>query len=481
MRFTTLLAFLSTLTLALAICTTIVFVDTDLDVWLVFVSLCCISLSGSLGGHRNQLSMRTLFFIGVLLFGCVGALLTNSDRYPGTLVGSARQLVLLTVSVQVIWLITRRSFDNGGRDSHRDSQRPRLSPNDSTMLPVLILIPATGAAYLTAGTSSIQSQLSSVMAVTCIVYAAMSVRNLRSRSVAKNLIIGIVIGASAVYILFIFAGGGRLNVLSLIFAVVWTTFPPSRFGTRNIVILVMLIGLPSAGSIEQTRNSDVSFTAIGGEDIVDGLDSVVSPLRVFGQILDEDERIDHGSASVVFSRPQSLGRTFLVPIVSTVPRSVWPSKPVGFGRLLVQRYSPGLAATSPGASWAGLYLGEWVYGFGTFFGVAIGSVVVGYGIKFLDKSGRSFENRTDRRSVALYTAYVLLAVNMPDYVWAGFFTFAVRGMYAALSVLLLFRIARLGRGRSGEPGRAKPKSSGSAACGVAAVDGRVPHREARLH
>ena len=239
------------------------------------------------------------------------------------------------------------------------------------------------------------------------------------------------------------------------YALVWAGPGPSKLGRRNVCLVLMLVGLPLGASIEQQRYHGFSVANLEFESTSDGLTSVVDPLRILGLIVEDGSSGTTAHLGPVSARSQSLGRTFLVPVVATVPRSIWSDKPSGLGRILVEELDPSLAASVPNQSWAASYLGEWIYNFGPVIGLLFGSALTGRVIKRMDELMVAASKGPHRRSLAFTSACVILAVNMPTYYWGGFHTFATRGGYSALAVLALWKSEEIAIGRRD---RSRPRS-----------------------
>jgi hypothetical protein len=266
--------------------------------------------------------------------------------------------------------------------------------------------------------------------------------------------IGIVGMAFVVYAAVIFQGFGRLTLGVLGLAL--TMAATHRFRGRLIKACLLSVTMPVLIWLATAR---VRFTAELNPDqnsAVTGFESVVSPLRVFGTLLDWSSR---GVLSPAW------GETFWAAAVAPVPRILWDDKPVGFGAELVPLLVPQLLGT--GHSEAALFHGEWVYNFGL-LGVIAMIPIVGLGLNWLD--ARFLRRRAgvirSRRELLILVMLVVAAAGMADLVWAGTFTYVARsGFRLALLVVLLvlftdYRNRRPRRAGSsaavGRPRRASP-------------------------
>ncbi|MDW5330624.1 hypothetical protein [Plantactinospora sp. KLBMP9567] len=257
---------------------------------------------------------------------------------------------------------------------------------------------------------------------------------------------------------------GRLMLGSLGFALLIVI--ARRMRTRLVKALVIPASVPILLMMANMRMDAVRANHPGVQVTGTGLESVASPLEVFGTLL------DHNDAGLL---AHAWGHTFWAAVVSLIPRAVWPTKPPGFGAELVPILHPELV--NSGHSDAALFQGEWLYNFGL-IGLVLMVPIVGFAVRAADLflARASARPLMGRHALLAYAAAVIVAAGLPDLAW-GTFTFTVRaGMRLAVLVVVWFLITdrRIGwpgptlpldtsGRRSPTPGRIRPTVAGSSA------------------
>jgi hypothetical protein len=212
------------------------------------------------------------------------------------------------------------------------------------------------------------------------------------------------------YYSLIFTGAGRLIVATLglgIIAVLCRTYR-GRF-LKGMVLIAALPALLYAGLI---RSKAPTSSAVAQN----GFDSIVTPLSYFGKLIALNTsgqlRLGHGS-------------TFVATAVAFVPRTLWASKPIGFGAVLTQIFAPGLVSAHE--SLAGLSAGEWYFDFG-FVGIVVMVIALGAFVALIDRKllidlGRPLDSRA---RIIGRLCLIILVVGFPDLYWVGTFTYVSR-------------------------------------------------------
>jgi hypothetical protein len=235
------------------------------------------------------------------------------------------------------------------------------------------------------------------------------------------------VGAAFVsYVVFVFDGFGRLNVGALGIAIAIAMI--HRWRGRIVKAAVLLALTPVISILAASR---VIFSAALNPDQgpgVTGLESVVSPLFRFAELLD----LESGGRI-----PEMQGSSFFAAMVVLVPRALWPQKPIGLGAELAQFFRPDLVGS--GHSEAALFHGEWLLNFGV-AGLVLMVPIIALLISWLDRAMvKALARPTpERRQLLTEVAMVLIAAGMVDLVWGGAFTYTSRAGTRLLVVLAIF-------------------------------------------
>lgn len=240
-----------------------------------------------------------------------------------------------------------------------------------------------------------------------------------------------------VYVEFVFAGFGRLQIGALGLALAMAM--AHRWHGRTVKTAMIAAFPPVLLYLAASR---VQFTAginPGQSDAVNGLESVVGPFMRFAELVQLDRLGD-----VMYT----WGHSFFAAAVAFVPRALWPDKPEGFGRELAMFFSPHLAGT--GHSEAALFFGEWLFAFGL-GGIAAMAGAVSVVVLWLDRSLIYMNSiHVERRGDLLrISALMLLSASLTDLVWGGAFSYVTRVgprlMSLALVIPFTWRSRRQGR------------------------------------
>lgn len=238
-----------------------------------------------------------------------------------------------------------------------------------------------------------------------------------------------------VYMRFVFSGFGRIVLAALAFSIVMVL--AMKYRTYWLKIGTLIVMPPALlVLIEQRENFGLAQYGY----TLDGLGSIVEPLRQFSEMLAQPSAYALG-----------WGSTFWAAAVTHVPSTLWDGKPAGFGLELGWIYNPTLA--SIGGTLAALSHGEWIYNFGA-IGLLGMTFVIGLAIRFLDitllrRIGDGINTRVQAIGLA---ALVIAGGGMTDLFWGGTHTFMGRAGTRLLLLLLLYVVWAWAA--SGEPSMA---------------------------
>jgi hypothetical protein len=258
--------------------------------------------------------------------------------------------------------------------------------------------------------------------------AAASLRRTRRIGLASYALIGLGFFA---YMEFVFSGFGRLELGAMALCVAIAT--AHRWRGRLVKAVILAATAPGVMYFAASR---VAFTAAlnpAQSASVSGLESVVSPLVRFAQLIE-------------LERAGELQHTYLNSVYATVvfwvPRRLWPGKPEGFGAELAHFFRPELDGR--GHSELALFHGEWLFAAGL-IGLALMVPVVGLLVRWMDvilqkASDLAIRERADLLKVV---AIIIASASIVDLVWGGTFTYMAR-VGSRLLILLALYVA-LGR------------------------------------
>ncbi|WP_346535161.1 hypothetical protein [Micromonospora sp. DPT] len=245
----------------------------------------------------------------------------------------------------------------------------------------------------------------------------LSVGLLRTPLRKPPLVYGLVpVAGFAVYCTFLFDGFGRIVVGSLGLALAAVLIDRSGRG-RHVKVAILALTPVAVLVLARIRAAaPVESVVDNANRDIDGLYSVVWPLRDFAQLL---------SMNDLGVLPRAWGGTFYAAAVFLVPRAVWPDKPLGLGAELVPFLSPEMVGTNQ--SDAALFFGEWLFNFGV-VGLALMIPAAGLAIQYLDRLARRITSvpLMTPRTVLAYVTGIVLTVGFFDVIWVGAATFAGR-------------------------------------------------------
>lgn len=221
-------------------------------------------------------------------------------------------------------------------------------------------------------------------------------------------------------------GFGRLNlaVLALSVVVVASVALKSKWLKWGTVlatgpVLVVLINQRLL-FLEEQRSGSV--------DQSEGVGSVVGPFQSAATITE---------ASLQGMVDLAWGKTIFNAVVIWVPRVVWPEKPIGFGREIVQVTQPWLTSNTAHSD-AGTFVGEAVWNFGV-WGAPVYFIGLILGIRLLDRRIQTLGQGDPHVGalLRLMTA-AMLSGTLLNIVWGSISTAAARTLLP-LAVLLAVR------------------------------------------
>ncbi|GAB3690237.1 hypothetical protein [Corynebacterium nasicanis] len=232
-------------------------------------------------------------------------------------------------------------------------------------------------------------------------------------------------------------GFGRLNlaVLGLSLVVVVSL----RTGTWTAKLATALLTGPILWYLVNQRLAYLESQRKGGlVDESEGVGSVVGPFHSAGTIV---EAILQGKVEL------SWGKTLFNAAVTGVPRSIWPDKPVGFGREIVELTQPWMTATKEHSD-AGTFIGEAVWNFGVWLAPVYLFAFIAF-IRLLDRKLASLLDRAPQFPTFLVLMLVaMLSGTLLNIIWGSWSTAAARTLFPlALLLGLWFWETRVSRRR----------------------------------
>ena len=188
------------------------------------------------------------------------------------------------------------------------------------------------------------------------------------------------------------------------------------------VLIPLLIGF--GGFI---RHADTLIEAL---ETGNGAGSVFSPLN-------DSERIykDINSQKI---KPV-YGESYVAAFLFYIPRSIWSSKPKGFGHQMVKWYFPGYAET--GYSLAGLYIIE-AYGNFYHLGLLIGPFLMYLILRIITNSFNKVETIFSFKKLFFFLMTIAFLCVIPDFVWGGIQPYLIRSSVSALFIFVLYKILK---------------------------------------
>lgn len=243
------------------------------------------------------------------------------------------------------------------------------------------------------------------------------------------IMVAIYITILVLYSVILWSGFGRLNIA--VWLITAAVIFLQRFGFGFSKLLVLFASVVGPGMLEAVRGR-------GGlkEQFLSGyIDSNLSPILLATSFF------EHGVGKI--NGFLDLLGQFALLFFAFVPRSVWPSKPYGFGfEYTLRELSDSLVEA--GHSVAGLFMGDHMYFLGSIGIFTSVFSVIAVCITYVITS----------RSTRFHLLSGLVAMQLPTFIWNGIGSFSQRlmvsifGYLAALAIFyLLRRLLRLNRVR----------------------------------
>lgn len=369
-------------------------------------------------------------------------------------VGVAMVTSLCSVQWRLRWADDR--FDH---DPHSpDFNRPRQWELRAVILMVLSQAPPVQSAL---GALATGMGFAGVLMVSL----AAASRRLRMRWPGDLAIVAMAGLVPAIWVSLEFQGGGRIAVAGLFVAAFtgWNLVRPHPI-QKVVLILSIPVFLFFAGQSRLGGDDGSSTSSVVADG--NGLGSVYSPLETWADVI-KPKPVDKQQ----LMGPR-YGETFFNTLVLPVPRGLWPDKPDGFGRELVDSLE--VKGVSEEHSAAGLIQSEWYANFG-YWGLIWMAPVIGVLLAVLDRLHARLAASRLRTPSQWWAAIAMMCcvASLADLFWVGSFTWFSRGGLAALVAALLARLS-LGRQRR-LPYRPEVPPSGPPPAGAEAKVGRAAH------
>jgi len=225
----------------------------------------------------------------------------------------------------------------------------------------------------------------------------------------------LVIAAFLIYMQFVFAGFGRLQIGAL--GITIAAAAAHRWRGRAVKLALLASFPPVLSYLAASRVAFSGSLNPNQSASVTGLESAIGPFVRFAELihLDSVNEITHTGV-----------HTFYAAAVALIPRQIWPTKPIGFGAELGDFFRPDLLGR--GHSEAALFQGEWVFAFGALIGLGLFIPVLGLMVAWLDKAAfrASRIAGSSRLEVLEMTALLILSASITDLIWGGSFTYVSR-------------------------------------------------------
>lgn len=221
---------------------------------------------------------------------------------------------------------------------------------------------------------------------------------------------------------FLFEGFGRINLATLLLALVICY--NHRLNRKILKVLISIGTLPALIIASLMRGGSL-------QDISAGMGSIISPFYRFGQLV---ELYNENIIDLYW------GKTIWAAIVTPIPRDLWPSKPWNFNREITYIFKPEYVAY--GHSEASVLYAECFFNFG-YLGLILGILFIGFLLKFLDSNYlRMIEtaNLWSKPDFLKYLVTIIVTVGMLDLYWGGFSTFMAREGFRLIVLLILLTI-----------------------------------------
>lgn len=369
---------------------------------------------------RALITPTGIYFLAVVVFvgvaGIFGA--RKAGSVDTALVFGVSEMILLA-NLVLLAIIGRRGYFSV----------VAVSPSGAVSARVISWSRSVGAAFLVAGLGAQAVSISlgplpnalAFVGTASLLGGAMALLGCSQDSRARITAVGLGCGAVFLYLTFFFSGFARLNVVGLgLVAVMSLNSFHSRRWHKPALIATLLPALLLASAVELNRSSaEAAFAPASAIVEGEGLVSGTRPLLVFAELV----RWDIEAPGEGF--PRRFGMTFVEALAAPIPRSLWEQKPLGFGFLLTLLLQP--ASAPSGHSMTALAYGEWYVNF-WWFGLLFMPLLLASVLRGLDRWQRRarVKGLRSNSSFLSFLALAILVGGLPEYVWAGMFTFVSR-------------------------------------------------------
>lgn len=390
-----------------------------------------------LGGRYLTASSTVSYAIAI--FGAFPAIVVGAGASAGSVVPTLGALIT-AVSLSFVFQVAVVMLCGTRRNERAQQPMSPLRGELGIRWIILAVISFASAVIAAVVGSTIVSSSLGMLAILLAALATFLSQNRAGSLAGGFLLIALSIG----YMQFVFEGFGRL-VLGVLG--VGTAMIASIPGSRRFVKLgLAIITVPAIIYLSLQRLQFLQQLRGTAADPDEGIGSVIGPFNSSAVIIDA---VNHGEI------PLAWGNSILVALLAFVPRSVWPSKPDGFGTEIVPVTQPPLAGAR-GYSDAALLTGEFTWNFGPVLG-ALALVVIALVIRWLDTSMiKAVESLSAPAGISRLLLVVTASSSLLHLFWGGFFTFTSR-TYLALAILGATAILLAARGRK-RPRRGLPSS-----------------------
>jgi hypothetical protein len=226
------------------------------------------------------------------------------------------------------------------------------------------------------------------------------------------------------YVTAIWDGFGRLELGALGLALAAAAAP--WFPARWVKAAILLALAPTLLLMAASRESLVQDLNPYGLNENAGTGSIAAPVSTGSRVI---ELIDSGVVAA------ANGSTYVASAVAAVPRSLWPDKPIGWGKEITLYTRPELATTIHSEAATGFVEPYWNF---RVLGIFMIVPLIGLGVRAIDALlRRPHRLRPTLGTVLVGTCGLLLASSLPDFIWGGSFTFVTRGGFRT-GLLLVF-------------------------------------------
>ncbi|WP_141437051.1 oligosaccharide repeat unit polymerase [Blastococcus aggregatus] len=375
-------------------------------------------------GH-GRITALGLFNFAFALFVGVGGISEGLDPLARTSAGYVSAAITLALVVQL--LVNQASWRKA---SSAEAETPGTPPIQGARL-----ITRLGAAGIVAVFIAQRAGLpfADLGVVDAAVFASVTLfaaglifredTELASRRVLYAL------GAFVLYATVFHQGTGRLRLVAL--ACVLGLLLTARFPYRGIKWAAVAVTPLAVWWLAQDRLDYQESLNPGASEGRTGLESMLSPIRLFGQII---EAID------VSALTPSWGTTFLSVPFAVVPEQLQPDwVPPALGYQLVALVDAGRLGS--GYSVVGTVYGEWYWNFGS-LGLLLAVPVLSW--LFIAVDSRFRRSLTDLASkpyaLVSLVFWAMLAGGIADLAWSGTHTWAVRQLSRLPLLILLIAI-----------------------------------------